>query len=67
MNGLLQPASNKHSRTGAISLSAGTVKVSGDHGKLDKEMDDYINAEHQPGKCRRKGCNDHFGNNNLRT
>ena len=49
----------------ATSHSAGTVKVPGDHRKLDKEMDNYINAERQPCKCCRKGCNNHFGNNDL--
>jgi len=65
MDGQLQPASNKRSRTSATSLSAGPVKVPGDHRKLDKEMDDYINAERRPCKCHRKGCNNHFGNNDL--
>jgi len=66
-DGQLQPASSKRSRTGATSRSAGTAKVPSDSRKLDKAMDDYINAERRPGKCRRKGCNDHFGNNNLRS
>ena len=60
MDGQLQPASNKRSRTSATCQSAGTVEVPGDHRKLDKEMDDYINAERQPSKCCRKGCNNHL-------
>lgn len=63
-DGQLQPASSKRSRTGVTSRSV--VEIPSDHKKLDKAMDDYINAERRPCKCRRKVCNVHFGNNNLR-
>ena len=46
MDGQLQPASSKCSHTGATSRSAGTAKVPSDNRKLDKAMDDYINAKH---------------------
>ena len=67
VDGQLQPALSKCSHTSTTSWSAGTIKVPSEHRKLDKAMDNYINAERQPCKCCRKGCSDHFGNNNLYT
>jgi hypothetical protein len=67
-DGQLQPATNKcsHTTTGTIQSNT-TIEASkdADNDKIDKEMDDYINAESQPCKCHRQVCNDHFGNNDL--
>jgi hypothetical protein len=67
-DGQLQPATNKRSRTTTgTSRSNTTIEApkTTDNVKIDKEMDDYINAERRPCKCRRQVCNDHFGNNDL--
>jgi hypothetical protein len=67
-DGQLQPATNKRSRTATgANRSKTTIEApkTADSDKIDKEMDDYINAERRPSKCRRQLCNNHFGNNDL--
>jgi hypothetical protein len=59
-DGQLQPATNKRSRTGTgANRSKTTIEApkTADSDKIDKEMDDYINAERRPSKCRRQLCN----------
>ena len=73
-DGELQPSTSQRPRLSLNShrphTTASTTQVvdpeTNQDLRCEKAMDDFINAERRPEKCRRRVVNNHFGNNDLR-
>jgi hypothetical protein len=70
--GQLQPSTSQHPRVSLDSRrpTGSTTQIAAPETyqdlRCEMAMDNFINAERRPEKCRRKVINNHFGNNDLR-